>query len=244
MILGKLRRHRPTTTDTPPTGIPKRIHVIWIGKKPFPYQKNLHTWKVHNPHYHVQLWTDKNLPALHNQWVYEALADNPDMPIAARADVLRLELLARYGGIYTDADSRCTKPIDPLIEGKTLIGMTGSRGNVQNATLGATLGHPAYRMIVEGIGARYQRLASLHRNNTPGYEIFDLFGTRYITPLLRAFPDFTQIDHGQLKGSRELICVEGQEDTTNAYIVHSNHVSWKKPDGDNRLTLTPAHPSM
>ncbi|MER5226844.1 glycosyltransferase family 32 protein [Streptomyces flaveus] len=230
-----------TSADTTQAGMPKLIHVIWIGEKAFPYRDNFRTWKKHNPDYQVQLWTDKNLPVLHNQWIYDALADQP---LAIRADLLRLELLAQYGGIYTDADSWCTQPIDPLIDGLPLFGMTGNKGNVQNATLGTVRDHPAYRMIVQGAGARYLRLAYLKRNKTEKYEIFDIFGTRYITPILRSFPDFTQIDQGAVRGTRRLICVEGQDDTSEAYIVHANAVSWKKPGSDNRLTLTPARPEM
>jgi hypothetical protein len=122
--------------------------------------------------------------------------------------------------------------------------MTGNKGNVQNATLGTTRDHPAYRMAVEGAGAHYLRLAYLKRNTTAKYEVFDIFGTRYITPILRSFPDFTQIDNGAAKGTRRLICVEGLDNTSEAYIVHANAVSWKQPGGDNRLTLTPARPEM
>ncbi|NGO06252.1 hypothetical protein G5C60_00775 [Streptomyces sp. HC44] len=246
MIVNRFRKSTAAaaaaaSADTTQAGIPKLIHVIWIGKKAFPYQDNFRTWQKHNPDYKVQLWTDKNLPVLHNQWIYDALAD---LPLAIRADLLRLEILAQYGGIYTDADSWCTKPLAPLLDDLTLFGMTGNKGNVQNATLGTVRDHPAYRMIVQGAGARYLRLAYLKRNTTERYEIFDIFGTRYITPILRSFPDFTQIDHGAVKGSRRLICVEGQDDTSEAYIVHANAVSWKKPGTDNRLSLTPARPTM
>lgn len=244
MILNRFRRSSVDFVTPTPAGIPKLVHVIWIGTKRFPYKDNLRTWQKHNPDYEVRLWTDKDLPPMRSQWVLDALAKNPDMPIAARADVIRLELLARYGGIYTDADSRCLKPLAPLVDDLTLFGMCGNRGNVQNATLGATLGHPAYQLISDGIGPRYMRLQSLKLNVTTGYEIFDLFGTRYISRLLRGFPDYTQIDKDQLRGTRTDICVEGQDKLENAYIVHTNDTSWKKRDGgDNRLYLTHAHPT-
>ncbi|WP_328774219.1 glycosyltransferase family 32 protein [Streptomyces sp. NBC_00286] len=225
--------------DTTQAGVPKLIHIIWIGEQAFPYRDNFRTWKKHHPDYRVQLWTDKNLPTLHNQWVYDALADQPP---AVRADLLRLEILAQYGGVYTDADSWCTQPIGPLIDELPLFGMTGNYGNVQNATLGAVRNHPAYRMAVEGAGAHYLRLAYQKRNKTEKYQVFDIFGTRYITPILRSFPGFTQIDMGAAKGSRRLIVVEGLDKTSDAYIVHANATTWKKPGTDNRISLTPACP--
>ncbi|GGK90762.1 glycosyltransferase family 32 protein [Streptomyces flaveus] len=239
MIRNRFRKSTVNVADATQAGVPKLIHIIWIGEKDFPYQDNFRTWKKHNPDYQVQLWTDKNLPVLHNQWIYDALADQPP---AVRADLLRLELLAQYGGIYTDADSWCTQPIAPLIDELPLFGMTGNKGNVQNATLGTVRDHPAYRLMVEGAGARYLRLAYHKRNTTEKYEVFDIFGTRYITPVLRSFPDFTQIDRGAVKGSRRLIVVEGLDKINEAYIVHANATTWKKQDSDNRLTLTPACP--
>lgn len=240
-------------------GIPKVVHVVWIGSKPFPntYRDNLRTWQEHNPDYKVRLWRDDNLPTMQNQWVLDALAQTPGMPIPVRVDIIRLELLALFGGIYTDADSWCLRPLDDMLDRPldpftlqpipplTLFGMTGNRGNVQNATLGAEPLHPAYRMLRDGIGPRYLRLQALQQNQPDGrgYEIFDLFGTRYITKILRAFPDFVQIDKGHFKGTRELICVKGQDNLDQAYIAHANDVSWKKPGTDNRLRLIPAHPT-
>jgi hypothetical protein len=47
---------------------------------------------------------------------------------------------------------------------------------------------------------------------------------------------------GAAKGSRRLIVVEGLDKTSEAYIVHANATTWKKPGSDNRITLTPACP--
>ena len=64
----------------------------------------------------------------------------------------------------------------------------------------------------------------------------------YCGPGPRSFPGFTQIDMGAAKGSRRLIVVEGLDKTSEAYIVHANATTWKKPGSDNRITLTPACP--
>ena len=61
---------------------------------------------------------------------------------AERADILRLELLHRHGGVYLDADFECLKPIDPLLDGVScFLGLLDS-GRVSNAVIGAVPGHP------------------------------------------------------------------------------------------------------
>ena len=60
---------------------------------------------------------------------------------AERADILRLELLHRHGGVYLDADFECLQPIDPLLEGvDCFLGLLDS-GRVSNAVIGAVPGH-------------------------------------------------------------------------------------------------------
>ncbi len=226
--------------------IPRIVHVIWLGDKPFPYPDNLHSWKM-NDGWEVVLWTSDMFPPLKYHWIYDRLIRD-GFPVSACADLMRLEILARYGGLCTDADSRCAKPIEQLLDGLTLTGMTGSHGSVQSATLGTVAGHPALQTLADGAGARYLRLAYLKRSTgqeaerPPGSGICDVFGTQYITPVLRQFPDFQQIDVGARRGSRRYICVEGQDVLDDAFIVHTNDMSWKKGGGRDRLvlpTLTP-----
>ncbi|WP_246438332.1 glycosyltransferase family 32 protein [Lipingzhangella halophila] len=213
--------------------IPKIVHVIWVGPDPFPYPENLDSFEWHNPSWEVRLWTDDNLPELHNQDVYDAMRH---LHPAVRADLLRLELLHTFGGLYTDADSQCWKPLRPLVSGKALFGMTGNNGNVANGTLGATRGHPAIRALVEGAAYRYRTMRAGQGEN--GHSVFSLFGTRYITPLLRSYSDFEQIDEGCERGTRRLIAKTGTDATVKStFIAHQNAVSWRKETGTDRVVL-------
>src|SRR5690606_17811422 len=92
--------------------IPEIVHVIWIGPRFFPYADFLESWSRHNPGWQVRLWTDENRPHLGvNEQIYRRLPAQ-----AMRADLLRLHLLAEYGGLYSDADSTCLAPVDLLEE--------------------------------------------------------------------------------------------------------------------------------
>lgn len=49
--------------------------------------------------------------------------------VAHKADVLRLEKLIEFGGIYLDLDTICKKPFTPLLENKFVIGKQGKWRN-------------------------------------------------------------------------------------------------------------------
>lgn len=190
--------------------IPKMIHIIWIGPKPFPYQENYDSWVNLNPEFKVKLWTDMNIPTLHNKKAFGYMKS-----YAAKADILRLELLYRYGGIYADADSRCLRSIYPLISGLRCFGMTGNRGNVANGFLGSVKKHPAFEKLVYGLEGHIKKLAGKKQKK---WSIYSVAGTRYITRVLRADNTFVQIDKGARLGSRKYVCAR-REVNNDTYVV-------------------------
>lgn len=93
--------------------VPKKIHQIWIGQKPLPeatkeYQK---TFAKHHPDWEYRLWTDKDIENLEliNKELYDK-APNP----GEKSDILRLELLYKFGGVYLDTDCELVQPLDEL----------------------------------------------------------------------------------------------------------------------------------
>jgi len=93
--------------------IPKIIHHIWLGPKPLPklYQKYRQTWIDNHKGWEHKLWTDKEVAALdfpNKDLFYKASSYHE------RADILRYELLYKYGGLYIDTDYICLKPFDDL----------------------------------------------------------------------------------------------------------------------------------
>ncbi len=95
--------------------IPKVIHQIWIGDRPTPWEW-INSWKALNPGWTHRLWDNRaaeHLIAdtkLSHLFDYEARKKLNDS-YAAMADYLRLEILARHGGLYVDADTYCIQPI-------------------------------------------------------------------------------------------------------------------------------------
>jgi len=132
-----------------PGGIPKIIHRIWLGSSMPTALALLGTrWAELHPEWRVVTWHEWNLPALRNQqWFDRATAP------AQKADIARLELLYRYGGVYVDTDSEPYRPLDDLV-GATSCFIASEDGRwLSTGVVGSTPRHPFVRTLVDGIEA-------------------------------------------------------------------------------------------
>ena len=94
-----------TSTTVPTTSIqeiPKIFHFIWLGDKipPNEYNEYIRSWGVNYPEFKFMLWHDKNIPS---DLVTGSLLEK-EKRVVCRADILRYEILYKYGGIYVDMD--------------------------------------------------------------------------------------------------------------------------------------------
>jgi inositol phosphorylceramide mannosyltransferase catalytic subunit len=130
--------------------IPRVFHQIWLGEAEFPYTAERETWRRRHPDWEHRLWTEADVPG--DLRLTEA-ANRLRQP-AERADILRLELLYRHGGVYVDADFECVKAIDPLLEGVTcFLGLLDS-GRVSNAVIGSMPEHPLLGRAMDEVRPR------------------------------------------------------------------------------------------
>ena len=93
--------------------IPKKIHQIWIGGPlPDKYLKYTKSWKIFHPDWEYRLWTGKDVDGILSgkRKAYDT-ATNYGM----KSDILRYEILNKYGGLYVDTDFECLKPFDDLL---------------------------------------------------------------------------------------------------------------------------------
>lgn len=93
--------------------IPKVIHQIWIGG-PLPdvFKKYMKTWQELHPDWEYVLWDDekvKELFPLYNQRFYD---ESEGMGV--KSDLLKWEIIYRFGGVYADVDFECLRPLDLL----------------------------------------------------------------------------------------------------------------------------------
>jgi mannosyltransferase OCH1-like enzyme len=91
--------------------IPAVIHQIWIGPKQRP-DEWMQSWRDKNPSFAFEVWDERAIDAfgLQNRDKYDYYMKKGIYDGAA--DVARVEILHRQGGIYIDADSVCLHTLE------------------------------------------------------------------------------------------------------------------------------------
>ena len=92
------------------TMIPKILHQMWIGPKEAPH-KMMTTWKVKNPDYEYVYWNESEIEKRGMKFVCMKQIDEI-YEINGKCDIMRWEILHKYGGVFVDADSICMEALD------------------------------------------------------------------------------------------------------------------------------------
>ncbi|MGF1655768.1 MAG: glycosyltransferase [Verrucomicrobiales bacterium] len=98
--------------------IPHILHQMWRNED-LPERSRLlrETWIRHHPHWEHRFWTDESLLEFCREFYPEMLSVLERYPHPVmRADATRYLLLKHFGGVYTDLDSECLRPLDPLLQ--------------------------------------------------------------------------------------------------------------------------------
>ncbi len=91
--------------------IEKIIHLIWIGDQSKMPKECIFSWITKNPEFKVKLWGNEDLEKEH--WFFQELIQSwISKEINGAADIMRWEILYKYGGIALDADSFCLNPLE------------------------------------------------------------------------------------------------------------------------------------
>ncbi len=144
--------------------IPPIVHQIWLGSKvPAKYRDWMESWmKIRGWEY--KLWTDEEVKKIqmYNQDLY-----NRSENWGEKADILRLEILFQYGGLYVDTDFECIQPeqfdelhkcfdfyigFEPLEHG--IVGKF-NMFKMCNAIIAAIPGHPLIKDLIINMKANF-----------------------------------------------------------------------------------------
>lgn len=128
------------------TEIPKVIHYIWVGGKPFPktVERCIESWKQFAPDYELKLWSEENAP-MHHPYARAMYAKGK---WAFVSDYIRFWALEREGGVYLDTDMEILRPIDAFLSDSLFMGKTKD-GYVACGIIGAVPHHPAIQKMLE-----------------------------------------------------------------------------------------------
>jgi hypothetical protein len=171
--------------------IPKIIHQIWIGSLP-PPTECMNSWS--NKHiatgFQYRLWTESDFAADIETKCSAQIALCREL--CGVADIMRLEILYKYGGIFVDADSVCIEPIDDtLLENNTAFAAFENEsmrpGLIANGTMGFVPGHPLLRDMIAEIASGVLDLA------IPVMRAWQVLGPSLLTRFVESglYPDMT-----------------------------------------------------
>ena len=151
---------------------PKIIHQIWIGPNstdaPVPdrFLEFQNSWRRHCPEWELRVWSGSQVLDLIENDFPEYLLFYRSLPqTVLQADIARLMILSRHGGLYVDLDFELLRSMEPLLrEGAVIVGRESGgmgyymrgRDFVMNALIASLPEHPVWRELLARIVADYR----------------------------------------------------------------------------------------
>ncbi len=167
--------------------IPKVVHCIWLGPRPFPSKsvENIRTWMAHHPDWTFMFWTDRKRPVpCHGMQVRHLDDFNFDFlekefqlsrNWGERADILCFEILYQEGGLYIDHDTSCVRPFHGLHTGYDFYAglempheeIDGNALTVGISIVGSKPHHPVIRKVIETVSKRWDEVTERLSSSDP-----------------------------------------------------------------------------
>jgi hypothetical protein len=127
------------------------IHFCWFGSPlPLDVSARLDRWQKLHPSWSIRHWNESNIDVAGCAYA-QACLDRKDW--AYLSDYVRLQVLAKEGGVYLDTDVELLKPLDNFMDSSFHIGY------MHNCALGtAIMISPATHSLLARLIAKYRTL--------------------------------------------------------------------------------------
>jgi Capsular polysaccharide synthesis protein len=157
--------------------LPKKIWFLWLqglDNAPLLVRKCYESWGKHNPDWELILLDESNIK-VYMPFAYERITKQ------ALSDVLRINLLGEYGGVWADATCFCTKPLDEWLPEYMSTGFfafdrPGPDRMVSSWFLAAT----RYNYIA----STYKLKVNAYRHDNPGMQFVETSRWRFLNKQL------------------------------------------------------------
>lgn len=203
-----------------PNVIPKVLHIIWVGPKPFPEEsiKNILSWRHFHPDWKFKFWTDSHdrpcpIPDMEKMLVQDYDFRIVDKYLAEttnwgeKSDLMRFVILYREGGFYADHDAECLHSFDSFLKYDFVACCERSHYHKgldscvvpANGLFGASPWHPILDECLDNVKKKWKELAKRHPDTegpTPWWMV-----------IRRTFDSFAKAakEYSDTKGRRDLI---------------------------------------
>ena len=178
--------------------IPRIIHQMWIGPLPPPLEM-METWQVLHPDWEYRLWNETSIRETYPDGFINQHHIDAHQSWAGKCDIMRYEILFRYGGFFVDADSVCLHPLeDHFLQHEAFACFENEEkmGDlVANGYLGVVKGSPLMKECISAI----QKAPSLTLEDT-GLVSWRTVGPLFFTNILKSsshaimvYPSYTFI---------------------------------------------------
>jgi hypothetical protein len=121
--------------------IPRILHRVQLGAAADVPEDLGGGWEGPRGAWEIRRWTDADLPSL---GLGQAHVESANGRAAELSNVVRFEVLRRYGGVCADAGVQSRRPIDSVLRGLSAFAVLERPGRVGTAVLGCVPDHPAF----------------------------------------------------------------------------------------------------
>lgn len=150
--------------------IPFVLHQVWMGGElPPMYRRWRERWMELHPEWEHRLWTDAEIADL--DFETRDLFESTDH-VAMKSDLIRVEVIRKFGGLYVDTDYECLRPLDPFhyrydfygslraFPALFLIapGTASQPSAICNSIIGARAGHPVLDRYLKKVRRLWSRV--------------------------------------------------------------------------------------
>lgn len=205
--------------------IPKIIHYIWFGGKPFPskVQECIDSWHKYMPEYQFILWDEKKFDVNSVPFTKQAYANKK---WAFVSDYVRIYALNKYGGWYLDTDIEILKPLAPFEMNRMVLGT--DHDGALTALMGSEPLHPFWEQMLD----IYNNMSFLQDNGTFNLTV----NNTYLQDILKEYGyvfenKYQKLRDGILVFPDDYFHVANHErgtihKTKNSYAIHWHTLLW------------------
>lgn len=201
--------------------IPKVVHYVWFGKKPYPkkIEKCIESWHKVLHDYQFIRWDETNFDVGEILFARQA-AENGMWAFVS--DYVRIRALFEYGGWYLDTDVEVLKPLSAFEVNSVVFGTD------ENGSLTAVYGTEPHNMIWKHLIRRYQETKFVLEDGSFNLKVIN----QYIQEEIAQYGyvhknEFQKLANGILVFPDDFFHVQSLEKGTRHLTENSTCIHWQ-----------------